>query len=315
MDSYVPIKNNLATITNHNAYYQAVKFTSDGFVTVGWNNKVSFYYESGQLVSEHDITSYYPKYKFSPKVKCMDISPDYTNLAIGGTDGMVHVFDIKPGSFTYKFTFNHLEFHSSSKTLDGYTNKTVESICWTRDSRYLYVGGAHYVYKVGMDNQISQVFTLTKGDNVQVNIIKVSIDRVVIGTWNHYLYVFDHDGNKLSQERLHCFVKAIGLSEDSNIFYVSVGNYYNPLLIKYSLESGAMIRRVSTKSSSWINSIAVYGNSVYLASNDNLIYEYSKDGLEYINQNYYGFCHTEGVEVSPDRKRLIAFDNYKVQII
>lgn len=303
-------------IQTNGAYYQAVKFTSDCFVVVGWNNKISFYSSTETKVSEHDISRYYPKNgSFPVRVNCMDISPDYTTLAIGGTDGLVHVFNISSGSFTHLFTFDHMIHEPNSKIINSYTNKTVESVCWTKDSRYLYVGGGHYVYKVKMDRQIDRVFTLIKTDNVNVNTIKVSKDRVVIGTWNNYLYIFDHDGNIFAQEHLCCFVRAIGISEDSNIFYVSVGNKPNPVLIKYNLESGAMINMVSTKSESWINSIAVHGDLIYLASNDNAVYRYSKDVIEYIGHDYFGFYHTKGVEVSPDGTKLIAFDHLNLKVI
>ncbi len=300
-------------IENHKAFYQSVKFTSDGFVTIGWNNKVSFYSESGRLISENDITQYYPKKSdWPPRVKCMDVSPDSTTLAFAGSDGLVHVFDIGSNSFTHKFTFNHMIHDPSSKTIDGYTNVNVESVCWSKDCQYLYVGVAHYVYKVGMDNSIAQILTLVKSNNSQVNTIKISTDRIIIGTWDKYLYVFDHDGNKLAQERMSCFVKAIGISEDTKTFYVSIGNDRNVLLIKYNLESGAMIDTVVIKSTSWVNGIVVKGDSVYLASNDDAIYQYSIDSLEYITHKYYGFCHAEGIEVSYDGSKLITFDCYKV---
>ena len=293
-----------------------MKFTSDCFVAVGWNNKVTFYSGTGSIVVEHDISSFYPKIRQYPdRVNCMDISPDNTTLALGGSDGLVHVFDIRTNSFTYLFTFDHMTHNPMSKTVLDYTNKTVESVCWSKDSRYLYVGGAHYVYKVGMDNQIAQILYLTKTANSQVNTINVTTDRVIVGTWDHYLYVFDQDGTKLAQERMCSFVKAIGISEDTNTFYVSVRNLMNSALIKYNLETGAMINSVSTKSESWINAIAVHGDSVYLASNDNAVYRYSKDDMEYVGTKYYGFCHAEGIEVSADGTKLIAFDRSTIQVI
>ncbi len=310
-------------ITNYRAYHQDVQFIPDGsIVTVGHSNVINFYAKNGDMLSYClDLSSDYPVGQFRTKgINCLAISPDGSKISIGISSGDMLVYDISlraSSGFTKIFKFDHLTHDPKFKTdLTGYTNKSVNAVCWSLDGNFLYVGGAHYVYKLDISGNIVNIFNLTLRDNVSVQTIKVSFDRVIVGTWDGVVYLFDHSGNKLMEDRVDCWVRAIGIDEQSNCFYTCVGNERNstPVLTMYNLETGAIIIQTRTMCKSWVQSIAVSHSHIYLACNDDLVYVYTKD-MEFVRTLYGDFCHCDGVEISPDGSKLLVYDSSKVSVM
>ncbi len=310
-------------ITNYRAYHQDVQFMPDGsIVTVGHSNVINFYAKNGDMLTYClDLSSDYPVGQFRTKgINCLGVSPDGSKLAIGIASGDMLVYDISlraSSGFTRIFKFDHLTLDPESKTnVSGYTNRTVNAVCWSQDGNFLYVGGAHYVYKLDNSGSVVTVFNLTLRDNVSVQTIKVSSDRVIVGTWDGAVYLFDHSGNKLMEDRVDCWVRAIGIDEQSNCFYTCVGNERKPtpLLTMYNLETGSIINQIRSRCGSWVRSIAVSHSHIYLACNDDLVYVYTKD-MEFVRTLYGEFCHCESVEISPDGSKLLAYDSSKVSVM
>ncbi len=307
-------------ITDYSAYHQDVQFMPDGsIVTVGHSNIINFYAKNGDIFPYCIGMSLGGQFR-TTGINCLGVSPDGSKLAIGIADGCMDVYDISlraSSGFTMVFEFDHLTHDPESKTnVSGYTNKSVNAVCWSLDGNFLYVGGAHYVYKLDNSGSIVTIFNLTLRDNVSVQTIKVSSNRVIVGTWDGAVYLFDHSGNKLMEDRVDCWVRAIGIDEQSNCFYTCVGNEREstPILTMYNLETGAIIDQTKSKCRSWVQSIAVSHSHIYLACNDDMLYVYTKD-LKFVRTLYGDFCHCDGVEISHDGTKLLAYDSSKVSVM
>ncbi len=280
---------------------------SVSFVSVDYSYILRFYTNSIQEFCIN-LSNLYPDIgrMFPYKIESIDFFDQYT-FAIGGTDGLVHVFRYDESNAIKLFTFNYLD-HLDRGVTNSDKGAWINSIKFMPNGSLL-IGTSVYVFKINLSNQLEQIIELDKKENESVQVIKYHDNRIIVGTWGGNLYLFDDSGNRIMKDIHSCFVKAMEIDPYENAFYICVGNSTNPVLTKYNLETGAIVQIIRTTSRSWINCIFVTPTHIYLGSNDDIIYEYSKD-LVLDKTMHFGFCHCEHILIS--HNDIIACDSSKI---